>query len=219
MLRFANHGLESDVVPQAIFWRPLAYFTTAIREEQDNLDVYKGASFSVDNRLNFDLRTYRGHLVYTVTLYFAFALREEAEIGAAVNTVVETMAVPERAVAWRRGWEFEFGSLHRRDEDRLREAEARILALKIAARQPHRRASTEDIKQRVPDYYPLSETDLRYSPSRKNERKWQQIVGNVVSHQRTQTGIFAKGYAERTEDGIQVTKMGVTYLNSIGFSV
>jgi hypothetical protein len=219
MLRLANHGLEADVVPQAIFWRPLVYFTTVIRDDRDSLDFYQGASFSIDNRLNFDLRYYRGHPQYTVSLYFAFSLKREPEIEAAVNTVVETMAVPERAVAWKRGWDFEFGSLHRRESDRLREAEARILALKIAARQPRRRASMEFIKQHVPDYYPLSEIDLQYSPSRKRERIWQQIVGNVVSHQNSLRGIFAMGYAERTDDGIEVTQNGVTYLNSIGFSI
>jgi hypothetical protein len=219
MLRLANHGLESDVIPQAILWRPLLYFTTAIREDEDGLDTYRGASFSVDNQLSFDLRTYRGHPAHTVTLYLAFALRKEAEIVAAVDTVVETMAVPEGAVAWRRGWNFEFGALHRQDTDRLREAEARILALKIAAQQPRRRASTEFIKQQVPSYYPLSDADLRYSPSRKREQKWQQIVGNVVSHHKSLNGLFAIGYAERTTDGIAVTQSGVDYLNSIGFSI
>jgi hypothetical protein len=219
MLRLANHGLESDVIPQAIFWRPLVYFTTAIREDEDGLDFYRGASFSVDNRLSFDLRHYRGHPAHTVTLYFAFTLKKEEEIIAAVDTVVQIMAVPELAVAWKRSWDFEFGSLHRREGDRLREAEARTLALKIAARQPQRRASTELIKHHVPNYYPLSEIDLEYSPSRRRERKWQQIVGNVVSHQKSLRGVFAMGYAKRTDDGIQVTKSGIDYLNSIGFSV
>lgn len=219
MLRLANHGLEADVIPQAIFWRPLVYFTTIIRQDQDGLDLYQGASFSIDNRLNFDLRHYRGHPNYTVSLYFAFTLRREPEVEAAVDSVVEMMAVPEHAVAWKRGWDFEFGSLHRHETDRLREAEARILALKIAAQQPHGRASTELIKQQVPNYYPLSEIDLQFSPSRRRERRWQQIVGNVVSHQKSFRGIFAMGYAERTADGIQVTRNGANYLNSIGFTV
>jgi hypothetical protein len=217
MLRFANHGLESDVIPQAIFWRPLIYFTTVIREDEDTIDIYNGASFSVDNRLSFDLRHYRGHPNHTVTLYFAFSIQREEEIVAAVDSVVQIMAVPEPAVAWKRGWDFEFGSLHRREADRLREEEARILALKIAAQQPCRHASTEFIKQQVPNYYPLSEIDLLYSPSRRRERRWQQIVGNVVSHQKSLRGIFAMGYAERTNDGIQVTQTGIDYLNSIGF--
>jgi hypothetical protein len=219
MLRLANHGLESDVIPQAIFWRPLIYFTTAIREDEDGLDSYQGASFSVDNHLNFDLRHYRGHPANTVTLYFAFTLQERDEIVAAVDTVVQMMAVPKVAVAWKRGWDFEFGSLQRSGADRLTEAEARVLALKIAAQQPYRRASTRFIKLEMPRYFPLSGTDLEHSISRRSERKWQQIVGNIVSHHKSLRGIFAKGYAERTDDGIQVTENGIHYLNSIGFSI
>jgi hypothetical protein len=218
MLRLANHGLETDVIPQAIFWRPLVYFTTAIREDEDNLDIYTGASFSIDNQLSFDLRHYRAHPVQTVTLYFAFSLQRDDEVLAAVDTVVQIMAIPKLAVAWQRGWDFEFGSLHRREADRLREPEARNLALKIAAQQPRRRASTEFIKQQVPNYYPLSEIDLQYSSSRKNERKWQQIVGNVVSHHKSHRSIFTMGHAERIDDGIEVTRGGLDYLNSIGFS-
>ncbi|HEX3883399.1 MAG TPA: hypothetical protein VHW66_12130 [Stellaceae bacterium] len=218
MLRLANHGLESDVIPQAIFWRPLIYFTTSIREGEDGLDMYEEASFSLDNQLSFDLRHYRGHPGHTVTLYLAFSLQKEAEIVAVVDTVLQIMAVPKLAVAWKRGWEFEFGSLHRVEGDRLKEAEARILALKIASQEPNRRASTELIKHQIPQYYPLSEIDLQYSPSRKRECRWQQIVGNVVSHQKTQSGIFAMGYAERTFDGIQITRNGIDYLNNIGFS-
>jgi hypothetical protein len=79
--------------------------------------------------------------------------------------------------------------------------------------------TTEYIKQQFPNYYPLSEFDRRPSPSRKNEERWQQIVGNVVSHQKTMSGIFANGFAIRTEDGFVVTQTGIDYLNSIGFSV
>jgi hypothetical protein len=107
----------------------------------------------------------------------------------------------------------------RQDLDRLREPEARILALKIAARCPDRRATTEYIKQQIPTYYPLSELDIQQSPSRKKEARWQQIVGNVVSHQKTLSGLFANGYAVRTADGLSVTGAGIDYLNSIGFLV
>jgi hypothetical protein len=219
MIRLADRELGTDVFPQAIFWRPLRYFTSAFRESEDGFDIYQGTSFTLDNELSFDLRHYRGHPAHTVTVYFSFSLREEVEIVAAVDTVVETMALPKPAVAWKRGWEFEFGSLHRQEADRLREAEARILALKIAARQPKQRADTEFIKHSIPSYYPLSQIDLEQSPSRKREKRWQQIVGNVVSHHKTLTGIFGMGYAERIADEIQVTEAGIDYLNSIGFSV
>jgi hypothetical protein len=219
MIRPSPFGLESDVLPQAIFWRPLRYFATSYREDEDGLDRFRVVTFSIDNDLSFDLRTYRGHPYQTVTVYFPFKMQTLDEILPAIELVIAETAIPKLAVAWQRDWEFEFGSLRRQDLDRLREPEARILALKIAARCPGHRATTEAIKQQVPDYYPLSEIDLRSSPSRNNEERWQQIVGNVISHQKTLSGPFANGYAIRTTDGLRVTDNGLAYLNSIGFSV
>ena len=109
--------------------------------------------------------------------------------------------------------------LQRRADDRLREAEARTLALKIAAQCPKNTATTEFIKQQIPKYTPLSETDLLRSPTRPREARWQQIVGNVISHQKTRVGPFAQGYSVRTKDGISVTERGINFLNNMGFVV
>lgn len=219
MIRPSPFGLESDVLPQAIFWRPLPYFTTSYREDEDGLDRFRVVTFTIDNDLSFDLRTYRGHPNQTVTVYFPFKMQTVDEILLAIELVIAETAIPKLAVAWQRGWEFEFGSLKRQDFDRLREPEARILALKIAARCPGHTATTEYIKQQVPDYYPLSKIDLLPSPSRSNEARWQQIVGNVISHQKTLSGIFSNGYATRTADGLRVTDIGLAYLRNIGFVI
>ena len=101
--------------------------------------------------------------------------------------------------------------------DRLREPEARILALRIAAGQPNREAETAFIKDRVPDYITLTPEDLKLSNTRGGEPMWRQIVGNVVSHQVVSTSIFKKGYADRLPDGIRVTEAGVSYLTTLGF--
>ena len=66
------------------------------------------------------------------------------------------------------------------DSDRLREAEARMLALRIAASGPNREASLEVIKRRLPELHKLSEIDLAVSKSRPRERNWELIVGNAV---------------------------------------
>ncbi len=219
MIRSSLQALHADVIPQAIFWRPLLYFTPSFREDEDNLDKFYGVSLTIDNDLSFDLRTYRGHPEYTVSVYFAFSMQREEEIVAAVEMVVSAVALPPNAIAWRRGWDFEFGSLRRKEEDRLRESEARILALKIAARAPNGRATTEQVKDLVPNYYPLSDVDHRPYPSRGREPRWRQIMGNVVSHQNSLSSIFAHGLAIRTEDGLSVTKEGFSYLKSIGFAV
>jgi hypothetical protein len=46
---------------------------------------------------------------------------------------------------------------------------------------------------------------------------WQQITGNVVSHQQQGNSIFNEGLADRTDDGIRVTDKGVKYLKSLGY--
>jgi hypothetical protein len=101
--------------------------------------------------------------------------------------------------------------------DRLREPEARILALRIAATYPNREALTSEIKDAVPKYITFTAEDLKPSSTRTTECMWQQIVGNVVSHKPRSTSIFTKGYAVRIEDGIKVTDSGMAYLKSLGF--
>jgi hypothetical protein len=219
MIRLVNFFIEDDVTPQAIFWRPLRYFTNEIRTGEDDLDKYEGASFCIGNTINFDLRKYRGHPEYTVTLYLSYKIDDLDQIIEIIANIVRDISLPNHAVAWRRGEPYQFGSLERRPNDRLREKEARVLALKLAALSPHYTATTESIKQRVPDYYPLSEADLIRSKSRPNERHWQQIVGNVISHQNTTAGPFRMGYAKRIPNGLSVTELGLDYLNNIGFFV
>lgn len=105
------------------------------------------------------------------------------------------------------------------DRDRLREPEARILALRIAAGCTGREAPTSFIKDQVPKYIELTAIDLEPSPTRGNEQKWQQVVGNIVSHEDRSTSIFTNGYAVRVEsiDGIRVTDKGMEYLKTLGF--
>lgn len=209
---------DYDVVPQAIFWRPLRYFTMFIREGEDELDLFEAASFTIGNEIKFDLRVYRGHPELTVTLYLPDNVSDERIIADTINLVVRGMVIPLAAVAWRRGQRFEYGHLGRpKLDDRLREHEARILVLKIAAQQPSRSASTSLLKREVPKYIELSPIDRVRSPSRPREFLWQQVVGNVVSHQKTRGGPFAQGLAVRTADGLKVTKKGLDYLNSMGF--
>jgi hypothetical protein len=210
---------EYDVVPQAIFWRPLRYFTMCIREGEDDLDLFEAASFTIGNEIKFDLRVYRGHPELTVTLYLPDHVSDERIIADTINLVIRGMVIPLAAVAWRRGQKFEYGHLRRpKPDDRLREHEARIIVLKIAAQQPRCSASTSLLKKEMPKYIELSETDRIRSKSRPRELLWQQVVGNVVSHQKSSEGPFAQGLAVRTADGLKVTKKGLDYLNNMGFS-
>jgi hypothetical protein len=215
-IKLYRYEPDYDVTPQAIFWRALRYFTTFIREGEDGLDEFQATSFTINNDIRFDLRTYAGHPEFTVTLYLPKNVNDKEEISRVIKVVIKEMVIPKSAVAWQRGEPFTYGDLKRPRADRLRETEARILALKIAAQQPNRAASTKFIKREVPKYTELSEFDRRKSPSRP-EARWRQIVGNVISHWETPAGPFMKGYATRTADGLLVTEKGMAYLNSMGF--
>ena len=221
MVRVENthYQPDYDIVPQAIFCRPLRYFTTAIRDGEDDLDSFETASFIIGNQARFDLRRYLGHPSFTVTLYLPFSVEGLEEIRQTIRQVIDEMLIPPQAVAWRRGQQYRFGHLDRPVKDRIREPEARVLALKIAAKCRNHTATTEYIKDTVPDYVELSKQDRVPSNSRGMEERWRQIVGNVVSHSGTARGPFKMGYAVLTDDGISVTDAGLAYLNNMGFSV
>lgn len=99
---------------------------------------------------------------------------------------------------------------------KLREPEARLLALRIAATFPNHEATTTQIKELLPDYRELTPADLIPSQKRDGECMWQQIVGNVISHKTSSTSLFSQGLAVRTQDGIRVTDKGVTLLKTKG---
>ena len=209
VVRILQYEPDYDVIPQAIIWRPLQYFTVTIRDGQDELDKFKATSFAIGNDITFDLRVYPGHPEFTVTLYLPEEVGDEKRITEIIDIVVQEMFIPLTAVAWRRGQTFEYGKLERPTLDRLREPEARILVLKIASQQPNGTASTQFLKKEVPKYTELSKQDRARSRSRVREEVWQQIVGNVMSHDKTGTGPFALGYAIKTADGLVVTAEGV----------
>ena len=218
VVRVVQYRPDYDVIPQAIIWRPLRYFTLIVRDGQDDLDRFKAASFAIGNDIRFDLRAYRGLPELTVTLYLPEEVSDEKQITEIIDVVIREMVIPLTAVAWRRGQDFEYGKLKRPKHDRLREAEARVLVLKIAAQQPNRTASTQFLKKEVPKYIELSPQDRAPSKSRPREQVWQQIVGNVISHKDVRDGPFSKGYASKTLNGLSITRKGLAYLNSIGFS-
>ena len=214
--RLTQHPL-ADVTPHAIFWRHIECFALKPDVDEDDLDTYFVASFVIGNAVTFDLRHYDGHPKATATVYLPSACVDDEEIEGALTQVIAGLRVPETGIAWRRGEQYEFGYLHRNGNDRLREAEARDLALKIAAECNNFTASTEYIKRRVPQLIPLTDKDLEQSASRPKEKLWQQIVGNVISHKPGNRSIFTRGLAERTANGLKVTDAGIAYLNSIGF--
>lgn len=214
MVTVCSYPHEFEVVPQAIFWRPLTYFTMDIRKDFDDLDEFEVASFAIGNDILFDLRKYAGHPKFTVSVYLPLEIENKADIDEIIDRVIDEFALPKSAVSWRRGWDFSSGKITRDPKDRLRESEAKILFLKIAALQPKCRVATAFAKKEVRRFYPLSPADSKPSSTRRKEQLWQQIVGNVIVHK----SLFAQGLAEQVRGGLKLTAKGLDYLKSIGFA-
>lgn len=216
-IRILSHEPDCQVIPQAIIWRPLRYFTLQTRHSEDELDSYEGASFAIGNDIRFDLRHYAGHPALTVSIYLPLDIDDQKRIAEILDIIIQEMRVPPTAVAWRRGQDFQYGKLDRPSGDRLLEPEARNLVLKIAVQQPGLQASTNLLKKEMPLYTELSAKDRVKSTTRPNEEIWQQIVGNVRAHHNSRVGPFVKGYAQLIPKGISVTRKGAIYLMSMGF--
>lgn len=101
---------------------------------------------------------------------------------------------------------------------RTSEFEISIAALRIAAAAPDGKVTTSQLKKLIPDYIKLTDGDLKPSKTRPNENMYHQIVGNIISHQKSEGNIIADGYAEYTGIGIKITDFGRRYLEKMGYS-
>jgi hypothetical protein len=213
VIRSARPHDAVDMVPQAIFGRPIQYFTLGYHEAHDDLDEFTYAAFSINNDCHFCLRHCRGHPKKTVTLYLEDNV---VQLDWAISQVILGFHMPTTAVQWKRGDPVEFGSV-RPLEGRLHESEARILVLKIAMTRQNAVASTSYIKKFVPDFTSLTNEDLEKLPSRGDEERWQQIIRNVISRSSQNLSIFGLGHAVRAPGGIKVTRLGRSFLEDMGF--
>lgn len=215
MIRQVNHSIEKEVAPHAIFWRPISYFAVDVHLDDDNLDQYKYISYAIDNN-PFELRVYKGQPQSTTTLYLPEDIEDEEKILALVGRVMAATTVPQTSLAWKRGEAYRYGELDRVSDDQLREPEAGILALKIAAGCNDHTASIDHIESQVPNRYSLSEIDKQPSPSSGHRSRWQGIVGSLPFGDPSYN-MFDRGYARMTDGRMQVTEDGIGYLNDIGF--
>ena len=209
--------LELETQPQAVFARSLRFFTMTISVDADELDEFEYAAFRIDNQFHFSLRHYRNDPAKATSLYSeALDVQTAREM---VTLACECFGVSTSVLHWMRGKPFRHGRLEPIDHE-IREREARDIVLKVAATFKNRTAKTSDIKNRVEQLVALSDLDKLPYPSRGKEPRWRQRIGNVISHAPTSTSIFSRKLAVKTaKDEIKVTKAGLDYLKSIGFSV
>lgn len=100
---------------------------------------------------------------------------------------------------------------------RLRQPEAALLMLRIAATMPKRRATTGEMIERAPTLFTPSAVDRQPSRTRPKQPQWHQIIRNVISHRDGRTSLFALGLAKRIADGLVVTDKGIKHLRDFGY--
>lgn len=209
--------LELENQPQAIFARAIRFFTMTVSVDADELDEFDYAAFCINNQFHFSLRHYRNDPAKVTSLYSeALDLDTAREL---VALACKCFGLTPSVLYWMRGQPFKYGQLEPIAHE-IKEREARDIVLKVAATFKNRTAKTSDIKDRVEELVALSDLDKLPYPSRGKEPRWRQRIGNVVSHAPTRTSIFSRKLAIKTaKDEIKVTKAGMDYLKSIGFSV
>lgn len=218
MLRKLNRPSGDQIAPRAIFARPIEYFSPNPKSLEDGAEPFQGEFFREGNGIYFEIRAYLSHPKGTVTLYLQLAL-DDSEIYPAIKQVAEIFELPWTAVMWHFGESLSALRPLIEDQSRLREKEARMLALKIAASSKNLTADMQDIRAGVEKLYPLSPADRVPSPTRPAEQLWQQILRNVVSHRGSTKSIFARGLAEKVGTGIRITTAGLDHLKKSGFGL
>ena len=76
-------SLSVDVIPQAVIALPVSKILgpkVEISKGNDDLDVYEGASFKLDNEIEIAVRHYLGHPKDTSTIYIDYRHRDVSEI-------------------------------------------------------------------------------------------------------------------------------------------
>jgi hypothetical protein len=96
-------SLSVDVIPQAIIALPVDKIGLKyLREESDDFDLYEGASFKLDDKIEIAVRRYRGHPKNTTTLYIDCRERNVEHITRLIRKILKELHIPEEALQWER---------------------------------------------------------------------------------------------------------------------
>jgi len=75
----------------------------------------------------------------------------------------------------------------------ITEGEIVEIVIEILRDRPHHRASIADLVDEIPNRVTLTPADLAMSPTRSNERVWEQRVRNITSHQNSPSNAIYQG--------------------------
>jgi len=94
-----------DLVPQAIVRRPISFFARKFGnfvEDHDDLDIYEGAAFNLDDDLCFAMKRYRGYPADTTTIYLPNEIRTVDEIAAVISRILKELEISQSFLEWQR---------------------------------------------------------------------------------------------------------------------
>ncbi len=98
-------SLSVDVVPQAIISLPLSEIVgrrAEISSDYDDLDMFEGASFKIDNKIEIAVRHYRGHPKDTTTIYIDRRESNIEQITQLIRQIMTEFEIPPAALQWER---------------------------------------------------------------------------------------------------------------------
>ena len=98
---------------------------------------------------------------------------------------------------------------------RTTENEIARAVLRILAATASGDATISYIRNRIPDYVNLTESDRRPSETRKGEEVWEQQVRNIRSHHTAEGNYIHEGYLTAPSRGrLRITDAGRKRINS-----
>lgn len=93
--------------------------------------------------------------------------------------------------------------------NRVTENDVAFAIVQIAKTKPNDIATFDQCREEVPDYLDLSVADLAQSPTRANEKVWEQQIRNIQSHHASPGNYICDGYLEHVPKvGYRVTAAG-----------
>lgn len=101
---------------------------------------------------------------------------------------------------------------------RISEAEIAVGVLEALQICPNGEASLEHIKRELPKWVALSAEDRAASPDSPSEEPWEALFGAVTGDKGPSANVVQAGFAQKTPDGLRLTKAGVAHLHSKGLT-
>jgi hypothetical protein len=102
---FSISNLTVDVIPQAIVKRAVREIVgkrAVVIEDSDDLDVFEGASFKLEDGLQIAVRQYAGFPKDTSTIYIDKHVRDVAVIGILIRKILNEFDLTDDALSWER---------------------------------------------------------------------------------------------------------------------